>query len=225
MGVLDIYTLYVIFEGIFLLIGISSIKYSNKNLYPNKNSMYYKKRSTYHRVIYFKEIEPIIIEILKKYHLYLVSEGNRFKKFNDLFELISNKIDSEIEHDFNNIKRLINESKIYENIPLLVGSSKTMKKLISGCKSFYIYINTFKKLKISGIICFILMGVDLILLLVFNNFKDLELVYTISLIINIFFIGGISTLFLFILIGYYKIYNINKKFYEEIWIPPRNVDG
>lgn len=225
MGILDIYTLYVIFEGIFLLIGISSIKYSNKNLYPNKNSMYYKKRSTYHRVIYFKEIEPIIIEILKKYHLYLVSEGNRFKKFNDLFELISNKIDSVIEHDFNDIKRLINESKIYENIPSLVGSSKTMKKLISGCKSFYIFINTFKKLKISGIICFILMAVDLILLLVFNNFKDLELVYIISLIINIFFIGGISTLFLFILIGYYKIYNINKKFYEEIWIPPRNVDG
>lgn len=175
MGLLNIYTLYGIFEGIFLLIGISSIKYSNKNLYPNKDSVNYQKRNTYHREIYFKEIGPIITDILKKYHLYLVSEGNRFRIFNDLFKLISNKIDSEIEYDLNYIKGLINESKIYENIPSLVESSKTMKKLISGCKSFYSFINTFKKLKISGIICFILMGVDLILLLAFNNFKDLEL--------------------------------------------------
>ena len=155
---------------------------------------------------------------MKKYHLYLVSEGIRFKKFRDLFELISNKIVSESEQD---IKRLINDSKIYDNIPSLVGSSETIKKLISGCKSFYSFINTFKKLKISGIICIILMAVDLILLLGFNTFKDLELAYTISLIINIFFMGGIGTLFLLILISYYKIYNINKKFYEEIWIPPR----
>ncbi len=173
MGILTIYTLYLIFYGIFLLIGISSIKYSNKNLYPNKESKYFERKSIYHREIYFQEIEPLIIEFLKQYQNFLASDENRFKKFKDLFELISDKI--KIEHDSNDIKRLINESKIYENIPPLVGSSETMKKLISGCKSFYNFINTFKKLKITGISCFIILAADLILLLVFNNFKDLEL--------------------------------------------------
>ncbi len=219
MPILDILALYGIFEGLLIIIGIASIRYANKYLHPTKDSEPIEKRNVYYREVFYKEINPSLVNFFKKYHIYLMSNQSSSERFQDLFENIKVKIN--LEKGLKEIERIVSNSKVYEDLTTLVVNSETMKNLISGCKSFYNYISTFRKLKATGVLCFIFIIVNLISLLALNTLEDIVLAYNISLLINIIILIILSIIFLFIAIGYYKIYTINKEFYNETWISPK----
>lgn len=210
------YILYVILTSIFTSGGGYLLRLYSKLKDPLKNSTYFRKRTTYYNYIYHNEIEPILVDFFKKYIIFLSSSSFSFDKFHQFVYKLKKVINKSKKLNSNELKMMVKNSDIFENIPQLTLDSKIITKLINGCENFSKFNKTLKKIKIVGFIFIIFSGIDLILLIIFSYFEN---TYSYFLGINIGF--GIITIILFLLI-YFRFFkdisHIIKTFDSQPWI-------